>query len=328
MKAKDCSVRMIGLLLIGLLTAPLGTAYAQEPVIQIESPAGEPRETSSADPINPAITLPVEITFPIVDTPCVGANPPVITSTLDVYLVRTIDGAVQDPLAENQWPVNTSGWTWTSGPDHVSGTVTIGGLDSGQDRSRYGIKVCIDNSAVVDHCVTGGWVRVERPVADFKGGTYLYTDVTGFSQSPPGCVLRAGLEPAINGAFQAAPPFAVQAPAAGAYPATVSFLGLPLIGEVAFDDSYLDTGGNNVVLGTATAAIDLGPVGLPGYNCYVGGTARGAIYGEVTPYEDLDGQMSISEIEITQSTAGTGTCGLATPDPSCTIVLSIDSDKQ
>ncbi len=104
MQARNCSVLMIGLLVLGFLVAPYTVpwepAEAQasgEPVIQFVSPpAGdEPRYTRTGDPIDPVITVDVAVEFPIVETPCAGANPPVDTSTLEVTVLRLIDGDIR-----------------------------------------------------------------------------------------------------------------------------------------------------------------------------------------------------------------------------------------
>lgn len=321
MQMKNYPARMIGLLLVGFLTVPLGMVYAQGPVIEIKSPTGEPRYVRTSDPIDPEIIVDVAVEFPIVETPCVGANPPVDTSTLEVYLWKVIDADMQE-----EWSVDTSsGWEWTgTDPDRVEGQVTIGGLGSGQDRSRYGIRVCIENE-VERKCKLGGFLRVEIPVTNFFSASYETTRITFFSQDPAGCVIPGGLMGTIN-----------QLIATIAFPVGVNMslstatfgsmtTPLPLMGIVAFGTS-LDEPNNNVVLEQVTIdGIDLSQLGVAGYNCLVGGSADGILLGEVSPWSDLDGSMRIFDISV-ELGGGIGGCSLTTPGPECNINFVFDGN--
>lgn len=329
MQMKNCSLRVIGLLLIGFLAVPLGVVYAQDPIIKFKSPAGEPRFVRPGDPIDPAIPVDVEVEFPIEETPCVGANPPVHQETLEVYLWQVIDDQMQQ-----EWDI-TSDFTWIPGadPDRVEGTVTIGGTGSGQNRSRYGFRVCIEND-VERKCRLGGFLRVEIPVTNFYSASYNTSRITGFGQTqgcckPNGvCLIPSFAIPLINQYMQTV-----------AFPIDVNmgtstvtfgslFYPLPLIGTVEFstslDTSPPETGGNTLLLGAVTIdGIDLSQLGMAGYNCVLGGSADGIVLGEVSPWMDLDGSMRIFDISVIGEPPA---CTLSTPSGECNINLVFDGN--
>jgi hypothetical protein len=70
-------------------------------------------------------------------------------------------------------------WVWNAEFNNVTGQVTIGGPASGQNRSLYGLEVCISNSSA-SACATKG-IRVEYPVSGFVAGLYTAKG-TNFSQ--------------------------------------------------------------------------------------------------------------------------------------------------
>jgi hypothetical protein len=321
---------MIGLLVLGLLVAPYTVPWepaeaqaAGEPVIVFVSPppGDELRYTRTEDPIDPAITVDVAVAFPIVETPCAGANPPVDTSTLEVYVVRWLDSEVLE-----SWAVDTSsGWTWTAtAPDRVEGQVTIGGPDSGQNRSRYSVSVCIRN-AVGRKC-GNGYFRVEFPVAEFTAAVYDARG-TSFSQGGAGCALIPIPDvaiPLINQAM-AATEFSVFVPsgagmAGGA--GTVSFDQIPLIGSIYMPAS-LNEVANEVDLAEASVSgIDLSWTGFPGTNCLISGKADGSLLGEVSPGQDLDGSLRVYDIQVGPG-VGAGTCELLAA-PTCEFNIWFD----
>ena len=245
MQARNSSVLMIGLLVLGFLVAPYNVPWepaeaqaAGEPAIEFLSPSAgdEPRYTRTGDPINPVITVDVEVAFPIVETPCAGVNPPVDTSTLEVSVSRLLDGVMQE-----EWPVDiSSGWTWTgTEPDRVEGQVTIGGLGSGQDRSRYCVRVCIENS-LARACKRGGYVRAEVPVAGYSGAVFSATRGAGFSQGGAACNLIPSAALGLINQAMAGTEFMTIVPPNGA--GTVSFIGIPLIGSINMTASLARNG--------------------------------------------------------------------------------------
>lgn len=331
MQKRNCSVLMIGLLVLGLLVAPYNLpwepaeAQAQVPVIQfVDPPPGdEPRYTRTGDPINPVITVDVEVIFPIVETPCAGVNPPVDTGTLEVSVLRLIDRAIQEPIAENEWPVDTSAWLWTgTDPDRVEGQVTIGGLASGQDRSQYCVKVCINN-ALGTNCERGGYLRAEVPVAEYSAAVFSATRGAGFSQGGATCNLIPGAAIGfINGAM-ASTEFYTIVPPNGA--GTVQFIGIPLLNSINMTASPSVPPANDVLLAeVGVSGIDLSGIGFPGTNCVISGKADGSLLGEVSPLWDLDGSIRIYDIDLSLG-GGAGTCDLVA-DPSCELNVKFDGN--
>jgi len=329
MQAKNHSVRMIGLLVLGLLVAPYTVLWepaeaqaAGEPVIRfVDPPPGEQRYTMTGDPID-EITMDVAVEFPIIETPCAGTNPPVYTSTLEVYVLRLLDSEIQEA-----WAVDTtSGWTWTgTAPDRVEGQVTIGGPGSDQNRSRYCISVCISNASG-KKCERGGCFRAEIPVAEFTAAVYDARG-TSFSQGGAGCALIPYPDiaiPLINQAM-AATEFSVFVPsgdgmAGGA--GTVSFERIPLIGNVYMPAS-LNEVANDVNLAEASVSgIDLSWTGFPGTNCSISGKADGILLGEVSPGQDLDGSLRVYDILVGPG-GGAGTCELVAA-PTCEFNIWFD----
>jgi hypothetical protein len=338
MRSRNCPLLMIGLLALGFLVVnhatPWGPTEAQaqadpgDPIIQIVSPAGEPRYTRPGNPIDPAITVDVAVEFPIVETTCVGANTPVDTSTLEVYLWRVIDGVMQE-----EWPVDTSsGWTWTgTAPDRVEGQVTIGGVGSGQNRSRYGLYVCIENAAA-RKCQLGGMVRVEYPVSEFTAAYYSVTKGTSFSQGGAGCTLIPSAAFSLLNQQMAAEEFQTITPngagIVGGTNNTVSFINIPLIGAAGPIDmtASLNEPANDLDLAeVAVSGIDLSGIGFPGTNCVISGKADGNLLGEVSPGQDLDGSIRVYDIELALG-GGTGTCDLVAA-PTCELNLKFDGNK-
>lgn len=314
MKANHAFLWMVALLLLGSLAMP-PVASAQDPAIQFVSPAGSPRYTAASDPTGDPISIDVEVAFPLEGSGCSPAPPAVIPGTLEVTVQALLDASVQDEVTID----TSSGWTWT-GTDSVAGQVSVGGFGW----SLYGIKVCIENGAG-SGCATK-LVRVEHPVSEFVGRPLYFGRVTQFSQSPANCVIPSIAMSAINNAIKVAPPVYITAPPAADYPAEdVVFQELPLLGTVAFPGS-LDTDENNVAMGSVTiTGMDLGPLNIPGYNCLIGGSADGALYGEVSPNFDLDGLMRVFDISVGTG-SGTGGCGLSTPGASCNIFLTVDGN--
>lgn len=319
MKANHGSLCMMVLLLLGFLAVP-PMAGAQDPVIQFVSPAGSPRITAASDPSGAPIPVDVEVAFPLIGGTCAPPPPPVVPGTLEVKVQQLLDASVQ-----GEETIDTSGWTWT-GTDSVAGQVSVGG--SGW--SLYGIKVCIGNGAG-SACATK-LVRVEHPVSEFVGRP-VYFGSARLSQSPPGCLLATFLETQINNMISAAP-FSIDAPAAPEYPAEPCVFDLPLpLGTVSFP-ANLDIPGNNVALGVddlgapapVSMSIDLGPYGLPGsYNCLIGGSADGDVYGEVSPNFDLDGRLRVFDISVGLG-SGSGGCSISTPAPACNMYITVDGN--
>ncbi len=325
MRAKNYSVLMIGLLALGFLIVnhalpwePVDAQAAGEPVIQFVSPAGTPRYTRTSNPIVPAIVIDVEVDFPVASSPCAGAPLPVDRETLEVTLHRQIDGASQE-----SWDVDEGTWTWDPVEDTVTGQVTIGGPDSGQDRSFYGIRVCIDNDSA-SACATKG-IRVEYPVSGFTAGLYA-TKGTSFGQNP-GCTLIPAIAlPLINGQM-AATEFLTIVPSAAEItpPATadVNFIGIPLIGSIDMPAS-LNGGDNQVDLAeVAVSGIDLSGIGFPGTSCEISGKADGTLMGEVSPGQDLDGSIRVYDISL--SVVPPGSCTLVA-EPGCELLIKFDGN--
>ena len=331
MQARNSSVLMIGLLVLGFLIAPYTLpwepveAQAQLPVIQFVSPpAGdEPRYTRTGDPINPVITVDVEVTFPIVETPCAGVNPPVDTSTLEVYVWRVIDADMQQ-----EWPVDTSsGWTWTGDPDRVEGQVTIGGLGSGQDRSRYCVRVCIEN-ALGKNCQRGGYLRAEFPVAGFTTRFYNVRG-TSFSQGGATCNLIPSIAFSLINQEMAARVFTAWVPSGAEIGSqtgyAVDFYDIPLINSISMTASLDETANNVLLEETEVSEIALPVINIPGLstNCVISGFADGSLLGEVSPGLDLDGSIRVYGIELDPGPPELGTCDLVA-DPTCELNVKFD----
>ncbi len=325
MRAKHYSVLTVGLLALGFLVGnslmPWGPTEAQaagEPIVQITLLSGPERSTHSADPIDPAITYDVQVDFLEGSSACVGPPPPVDPLTLTVTVREQLDGAVG-----GTWPVDTSSWSWNTEETQVTGQVTIGGASSGQNRSLYGIHVCISNGA--EGCGTKT-VRMEHPVSGFTAGLYT-TKGKSFAQTGSGCELIPSIAlPLINEQMAATEfltivPSGTQIIAGGA---EAEFLGIPLIGSITMPAS-LDTPGNNVVLEeVSVSGIDLSGIGFPGTNCEISGSADGSLMGEVSPGQDLDGSIRVYDMTLTLG-GGTGSCDLVA-HPNCELNISFDGN--
>jgi len=316
---------MIGLLALGFLVVnyatPWGPTEAQavgEPVIQFVSPDGTPRYVDDGDPIDPAIDIPVEVDFPPASSACAGTPLPVITSTLAVTVNRQLDGAVLE-----SWPVETSGWVWNAEGNNVTGQVTIGGPTSGQDRSLYGIQVCISNGT--QGCATKG-IRVEHPVSGFTAGLYT-TKGKSFTQTGAGCDLIPSIGlPFINDQMSTTEFLTIvpSGPEITAGAAEAEFIGIPLIGGITLPAS-LSEGTNDVLLAeVSVSGIDLSGIGLPGSNCSISGSADGSLMGEVSPGLDLDGSIRVYDITLGLG-GGTGSCDLVAA-PTCELNISFDGN--
>ena len=314
MNRKNLSVLTLGLLLLGFLI--VRCAPSLDPIIQFLDPPTMLRFVSGSDPIEPPIVVPVEVYFPPTVNPCAGNIPlPVDPDTLEVKLQRLLDTEVQE-----EWEIDTSGWLWDEAFETVTGEVTIGGEVAGHNRSAYGIWVSISNGSGV--ATARQLVRVEIPVTMFFGG-YYPTKITSFTQTPAGCVLPDFAIELINDQLSEVV-FGVQAPPASQIPATPAvFTNIPLIGNIDFPTS-LDTENNNVNLAPVTIeGIDISLLEIPGYNCIVGGSADGVLYGEVAPWADLDGRMRVFNMSIGIG-GGSGPCNLVTPGPECNIIINFD----
>jgi hypothetical protein len=330
MRAKHYSVLMIGLLALGLLILnhalpwePPEARAAGEPIILFVAPTDTPRYVDDGDPIDPEIVIGVEVDFPDASTPCAGAPLPVDHTTLVVKVHRQLDGA----RLETWDDIDESTWTWDASFKNVTGQVTIGGAGSGQDRSLYGIEVCISNGSA-QGCATKG-IRVEHPVSEYVGGSYL-SKASSFSQNP-GCGLVAeGLLGIINGMmndteFGAIVPNAT-AISAGPPNNIVQFPGIPLLGSMSMNAS-LNAGTNNIDLAPVTVTgVDLGAINAPlppGYNCEISGSGDGFLLGEVSPGADLDGEIRVYDITLGPG-SGTGEC---TRDATgCELVIKFDGN--
>jgi hypothetical protein len=333
MQAKGYSILMIGLLALGLLILnhalpwePPEARAAGEPIIQIVAPPGAPRYVDDADPIDPAIVINMEVDFPDASTPCAGTPLPVDHTTLEVKVHRQLDGAQLQTWDD----IDEGTWDWNAEFNNVTGQVTIGGAASGQDRSLYGIEVCISNASARG-CATKG-IRVEHPVSDLERKIYN-AKANSFSQSA-GCGLIAeGLIPIINNMMQDTL-FGVSVPSADDMTAvppdpplddTVNFGGIPLIGNIDMTAS-LNAGTNNVDLEeVSVSGIDLGDIESlpPGYNCEISGSADGFLLGPVSPGLDLDGGIRVYGITLTTG-SGAGEC---TRDATgCELNISFDGN--
>ena len=113
---------------------------------------------------------------------------------------------------------------------------------------------------------------------------------------------------------------------AGVYPTWVS---LPLPSPVGTIDVYarLDEPNNDIAFDPIGHAIDFGQLNMPipGGNCLIQGTADGAIDGQTPLPDDLDGTIRVSEMQVSVG-SGTGDCILTTPDPECSLYITIDGD--
>jgi len=323
MRSKTHSVLMIGLLALGLLVLnhamPWGPADAQaagEPLIDFVAPEGTPRYMDTEDPIEPEIVIDVKVAFPEASTACAGAPLPADPATLAVTLQRQLDAA---PL--ETWPVDTSGWTWgeTGGVVDVTGQVTIGGEVSGQGRSLYGIKVCIDNASA-SSCATKD-VRVEHPVSGFTAAVYTATG-RSFSQTGAGCNLIPSIgfgfieDQMKKTEFIAIVPSGAQITAGGA---DVEFIGIPLLGGIVME-ALPDTVDNDVDL-TEVAVSGIG-LKVATFDCVISGKADGSLMGEVSPGQDLDGSIRVYDLIVTD---GPGGCGL-TAAPTCELHIGFDGN--
>jgi hypothetical protein len=313
MQAKNFSVLMIGLLVLGFLIAPhtvlWGPAEAQAqgtPIIQFVDPAGIPRYNDDADPIDPAIVIDVEVDFPDASTPCSGAPLPVDWTTLEVKVHRQLDAAKLETWDD----IDESTWVWDAPTyKNVTGQVTIGGATSGQNRSLYGIEVCISNASARG-CATKP-VRVEHPVSDLQNNIYEARAIS-FSQSVGCGLIDPGLIGIINNMMKDTV-FGVFVPSATEITThaddDVNFTLIPLLGSMDMTAS-LNAGTNNVDLAPVTVTgVDLGGItGLPpGYNCELSGSGDGILYGPVSPGEDLDGEIRVYDITTTTG-SGSGEC--------------------
>lgn len=327
MRSRNYSVLMIGLLTLGFLfvghATPWGPTEAQaqgEPLIQFVSPPGTPRYLETANPIDPAIDIAVEVDFPAASTPCAGAPLPVDPASLAVTVNRLLDAAVLE-----SWAVDTSTWTWNAENNNVTGQVTIGGEISGQGRSLYGIEVCINNSAALA-CATKG-VRVEYPVAGFSAGAYDAKG-TSFGQSGAGCNLIPSVAIPLINQQMANTEFLAIVPSgiimAGGVGNTASFIGIPLIGSINMT-ANLNVPANDVDLAEVeVSGIDLSGIGFPGTNCVISGKADGSLLGEVSPGQDLDGSIRIYDIQLALG-GGIGPCTLVAA-PTCELNVKFDGN--
>ncbi len=321
MRSKSYSVLMIGLLALGFLVVnhatPWGPAEAQaqgEPLIVFQLPVGTPRYTATADPIEPVITIDVQVDFPAASTPCAGTPLPVDPTSLEVTVNQQLDATVLD-----SWTVDTSGWVWNAENNNVTGQVSIGGETNGQGRSLYGIKVCIDNSSG-SACATKG-VRVEYPVSGFSAGAYDAKG-TSFGQGGAGCNLIPSIAMPLLNQLMAEKAFLVVVPGGTG---TVNFYSIPLIGSIDMTASPSVPPANDVLLAeVGVSGIDLSGIGFPGTNCVISGKADGSLMGEVSPGQDLDGSIRVYDIELAQG-GGIGPCDLVAA-PTCELNVSFDGN--
>jgi hypothetical protein len=314
MKRKNLSTLSVGIILIGLLivrcTEPL------VPKINILSPDPSVPVVSAIDPLDliDPILVDVEVAFPPTIDECAGLVYPVYPGTLSVTLQEMDDWEVLQ-----EWEIDASGW-WNDTNDGIQGQITIGGVGSEQSWSTYRLTVSIKNA----QGPVKRWVdlRVERPIADFPGGIYTVA-VSSITQQPASCVLpQAGLD-AVMGIL-GGQTFTVVLPDADAFPADVTFPLPEPVGTIVVHGT-VDGGTNDIVFDPLTLdGIDLGPYNLPGFNCLVGGSADGAIDGQVR-LDDLDGTIRVFDMSVGTGT-GTGDCILNSPPPDCNLFIRFDGD--
>ncbi len=283
------------------------------PAIVINAPAYNVPVVAAVDPATTPIPLAVDVSFPLAASPCGGQAYPINRDTLLVKLqMLNAAGAVAQ-----EWTIDASSW-WSQTEDRIQGTITIGGAGSNQSWALYQLEVSISNSqgpATVYQAI-----RVERPIADFPGGTFV-VHVTGLGQSPSNCLLpQVAFDVVMN--LISGQTFNVTLPAGSGYPADIT---LPLpepIGTLVVH-ATLDTANNNIAFDPVTlSGIDLGPYNVPGFNCLVGGTADGAIDGQVF-LGVLDGTIRVSNMNVAVG-SGTGACNLSQPSSSCNLSVGLN----
>jgi len=317
MKRSSTLVLACGLLMVGLFT--IRCTEPTIPIVKILSPGAGVPIVAEVDPLDSPIVIDVEVSFPPAVNPCAGLTFPVLPETLTVTLKETDDSV---PL--NEWVIDASGW-WNDTFDSISGQIAIGGESSDQSWGVYSICVYIENEMGPVKGQKCRAVRVEKPITTFTGGTYEVR-ITGLNQSPSACILPDILLGPVN-EMLAPLTFEVETYDAGIYPTSIDLLLPDPIGIMSVT-ARLDEANNDLAFDPLTHTIDFGQLSLPipieGANCLIQGTAQGAIDGQTRP-DDLDGHIGVSQIEVTTG-SGAGDCALSTPDPACTLFISIDGD--
>lgn len=317
MKRSSFFVMAVGLVLVGLFT--IRCTGPSTPVITFLSPtAGEPI-VATDDPVDTPITVSVDVAFPPAINPCAGTTFAVIPSTLRVTLKQMDDSTVL-----NEREIDASGW-WTQTMDEIQGEITIGGETSGESWGVYWLCVYIENEqgpVENDACLA---IRVEKPIDTYVGGTYTVR-ITGLRQSPAGCILPDIVLGPVNDMIGPLT-FQVTMVDAGLYPTSIS-LPLPYPIGIINVDARVDETNNDIAFDPVEHAIDFGQLNLPipGGNCLIQGTADGAIDGQTSPgADDLDGTIRVSGMEVSLG-SGAGDCILTTPDPECSLYITIDGN--
>jgi len=158
----------------------------------------------------------------------------------------------------------------------------------------------------------------------FAGGSFRFR-VTGIGQAPGGAAGGCLLEPSLLNLVVpliSDAPFTVELPAQAPEPVALD-LPLPFLGNLHLAAAFA---GNALRFAEQDVdGMDLGRVpaaGLFGLNCVVGGRASGAI-------SPLDGGLLPATLEIRDLTVEAGlpshgSCSLETPDPSCTLTITLE----
>jgi len=175
--------------------------------------------------------------------------------------------------------------------------------------------VCCNNAACSGAAVCAG-----NP---FAGGTF-YFQIIGLSQTQNeqanDCLLGAGMVDLLVGLLSGIL-FPVELPAYTPNPVEID-LPLPFLGSMTLTGSF---GDNEITFpGQTFEGIDLGTipaVGLLGLNCRIDGPAEG----EMAPLDQpiIPGAIRITEMVVGPG-SGLGACTLTTPDPACTLVITMD----
>jgi|GEM_PF-2796250 len=320
MRITNYAVLMIGLLAFGFMTAD---ALAIEPKIVWMEPGGTPRFTENTDLFDP-IVINAKVSFPLESTPCVGEPPPVIQDTLVLNVYRQTDRDEEESWLD----LDTSSWVWgktDKGVDEVTGPVSIGG--TGMIRSLYTIQVCISNGTETG-CAKK-LVRVEHPVSEFAGGDFTVRG-QGLSQNPGCNVLPGWALPVINQQMSSTT-FDAYVPSASGISSSVPvvFDGIPLLLYLVMSASLNDEGTNNVDLASVPiSGIDIGALNLPfdGLNCLIQGSADGVLYGEVSPGQDLDGEIRVFGMSVGLGGGPPGSTCTLVADDGCELRIVFDGD--